>query len=191
MGDDDRILSMPVRVRWAGFESDTYSLQKSGWSISAYQDMIRQGMQIMLKHEGAQMYGMSELIDWRYTRRGPEQWGSSLPVIHFNIMGRHVQINMTGKIDWGNFKPIDAKPQWTNKSIQSLEDLVHFAPALVRTREIILPEESVPELMDRILKLQQPGREAELKRQLQEDRRGMVIGHEPRQKFHAQILSIA
>jgi hypothetical protein len=105
-------------------------------------------------------------------------------------MGTQIYYHIHGKVDWSTFNPIDAKPQLVTTEVLSLDELVHFAPALVRTKEIILPEESVPELMEKILKLQQPGREAELKRQLNEDRAGQLVGSHPRQKFHAQILSI-
>ncbi|WP_339084873.1 hypothetical protein [Hyphomicrobium sp. ghe19] len=148
----------------------------------------------MLKHDGAQMQAVSQLITWPYREYAMRHTNMSfreLPPIHFHLIGKSITYHIHGEVDYSNFNPIDATPQFINREVRKLEDLVHFAPALVRTKEIILPEESVPELMERILKLQQPGREAELKRQLQADREGQIAGTHPRQKFHAQILSIA
>lgn len=60
---------------------------------------------------------------------------------------------------------------------------MHFAGPLIRTSEIIIPEESVPELLERILKLQQPARMDRIREELRGERRR-------EQKFHAQIISM-
>ena len=80
---------------------------------------------------------------------------------------------------------------FSKTEVRSLDDLAHFAVPLTRTNEIILPEENVDELLQRILALQQPGRTEHFRQQLRENREGMRLDAVPRQKFHAQILSIA
>jgi hypothetical protein len=102
-------------------------------------------------------------------------------------MGREVFIHEHGSIDW-SFKDIDAQPTFTANKITKLEDLAHFATPLVRCNEVIIPEESVGTLMDRILELQQPARTERLREELR-DPSGLVAA--PQMKFHAQILSIA
>jgi hypothetical protein len=66
-------------------------------------------------------------------------------------------IHENGRVDW-SFNAIDATPSFTERRISRVEDLAHFAAPLVKTREIIIPQDSVPELLERILKLQQPAR---------------------------------
>ncbi len=48
-----RILSRPLRVHWAGWETDTYRLQRSGWKISAMQDVRGNRLQMAFRHNGA------------------------------------------------------------------------------------------------------------------------------------------
>lgn len=173
---------------WAGFESDTYRLQQQGWSISAEQDIRQCTMRLAFRHTGAAMFGVSDEIGWQYERH-LMQYGGDFPLVRVHMMGREIRYHIQGSVDW-NFQPIDAMPQFVKTEIKSLEDMVHFAPALARTKQIILPEESVPELMERILKLQQPEREAEFLRQAKDASEGLRTAP-PQQKFHAQILSFA
>lgn len=188
-----RLLSAPVRIHWAGWETDTYLLQQAGWSINAHQDVVRDQMRIAIEHRGVQMRGLSAGINWEYQEalRNPRFVRNGTPLIPMNVMGRDVRVHERGNIDWSNFQPIDAQPQLIESRINSLSDLVHFAPSLARTQQIILPEDDVPAMLERILEMQNPARIERLKQQLDADREGMMIDHHPRQKFHAQILSIA
>lgn len=182
----DAFLSQPVPVLFAGFESNTWKLQEAGWSLSAEQDIMSMSMRLAMRHEGLQLYGISDSTRWDYWDR----MGGRLPALNVRHMAArmYVQIMESSPL---SFEPIDARPFARNVTQSRLEDLVHFAPAMVRTKEIILPEASVPQLMDQILKLQEPGRQERLKAQLAEEREGLRLDAIPRQKFHAQILSIA
>jgi hypothetical protein len=53
---------------------------------------------------------------------------------------------------------------------------------------VIIPEESVPKLMERILELQQPARTDRIKEQM---RSPEGYDRQPQQKFQAQIISLA
>lgn len=186
MFDGHRVLSEPVRVMWAGFETDTLRLQRAGWSLSAEQDVCRGAMRLAMRHEQAQAFAISDPMDWHYREAG---WHRTV-CVHMR-MAHRIEFREMGRVDW-NFQPIDAQPTFIpDFRFRQLEDFAHFAPSLVRTKEIIIPEETVPDLLERILALQEPGRQEALKRQLQADRAGMTRDAIPRQKFHAQILSIA
>lgn len=136
------------------------------------------------------MQAMTDEVAFDYARNAMDFSYLENFVVPCQALGRRVEIHMHGVIDWTSFKPIDAHPQFVERTVASLEDLVHFAPALVRTQEIIVPEETVPDLMERILKMQDPARQARLKAELREARYGQDIRYAPQQKFHAQILSI-
>lgn len=187
---DHRLLSRQMRVQWAGWESDTFRLQQAGWSLSADQDIVCNQMRLAMRHEGAQMRAISAAIDYDYYHHAIDGRQFNSMCVPFHTMGRDVMIHEHGRVDW-NFKPIDAMPQFTERRISRLDDVVHFAPSLARTNEIILPEDSVPKLLERIRELQEPARVERLKRELNADREGMLLDAQPRQKFHAQIVSIA
>jgi len=192
LDEERRLLSYPMKVHWAGWESDTYRLQQAGWSISANQDVCRMQIRLAIRHDAAQMRGLSAGVDYDYYAMNKVDYRTMMPVIPFNVMGRDVRVTEFGDpAAWGAYQPIDAMPQFVERRVSRLDDLVHFAPSLARTQQIILPEDSVPELLERIRKLQEPARIERLKASLDADRDGILIAAHPRQKFHAQILSIA
>jgi hypothetical protein len=187
-----RILSRPVRLNWAGWETDTFRLQQAGWSLSADQDLYRNTMRIAFRHQGLETTALTEVSCWDFERSHYDPAylaGVTLPV---KVMSRQVNIHMHGEVDWSGFKPVDAQPSWTSHRVERLEDLVHFAPSLARTKQIILPEESVSDLLDRIVKMQEPGREEHFKRLAREaNEPGRAVSFQPISKVHAQIISLA
>ena len=99
-----------------------------------------------------------------------------------------VQADMT---DW---RAVDARPQFIAER-KSLEDFGIFATPLARTEEIIVEPDTVESLLAKIREMQAPALEAAHQRQ--KLRRTLDEGVDPaavppvRQRFHAQILSIA
>jgi hypothetical protein len=175
---DYRLLSLPVPIRWAGFETDTYKLQQAGWSISAAQNVHNYTMQLAICHKDGGMRGLSMELPWDYMR--DLDWHSSkFPVIHMRMISEKVYIErLMGAADnFDYFAPIDAAPRMMEWERKSLEDFVHFAP--LKAKGILLPEASIPDLMEQILKLQQPMREAEIMRGLKTP------------IMHAQLMSLA
>lgn len=187
-----RILSRPIRLNWAGWETDTYRLQRAGWKLSAMQDIRGQRLQLAFQYgsRGGKLQAITEAIPFNYEAMvDPHDYGGyarrAIGEITLNVMqaiGDQVWINMHGHIDF-NFNAIDAEPRYTSAKITRLEDFAHFAGPLIRTNEIIVPEKSVPELMEMILKMQQPARIERIKDELRGE-------HRVEQKFHAQIISL-
>lgn len=177
-----RLLSRPAKVYWAGFESDTFTLQREGWDLSASQDPMRGTMQIAMRHEKAQMYAISEITEWRFQQTLDYRYGDMMPPAYLrmeSVGGQIYSRALTSARDW-NFAPIDATPVFADEPIRSIEDLIHFAT--FKPKKIILPPDTVPDLMKRILELQEPGRE---KFFLEQAKRSA----EP--TLHAQIFSLA
>lgn len=184
LSGEPRILSRPLRVHWAGWETNTSQLQKCGWKLSAYQDIHGSRLQMAFEHSGARIKGITAELPYEYERaldmREREYVGSIVLQVQ-RMLGEEIIIPMVGALpEW---TPIDAEPRYTESRLVKLEDLAHFAGPLIRTNEIIVPEESVPELLERILKMQQPGRMERIREELRSERR-------PEQKFHAQIISL-
>jgi hypothetical protein len=184
-----RLLSRPLRVHWAGWETDTFRLQKAGWKISAEQDFWQRRMRLAMEHTECQMRGMSPYLDfeYEYAIRDPRYLNDI--VFHVDhVMGREVRVYEHGRIEWA-FQPIDAQPTFTENKISRIEDLAHFAAPLVKTREIIIPQDSVPELLERILKLQQPARTDRIREEYRRSPEGFEVA--PQQRMEAQIISLA
>jgi hypothetical protein len=183
----DRPFSIPARVHFAGWESDTYRLQQAGWQLSAQEDIAYGSFQIAMKHEQFGIRGLSQRVPYEYmNQRHSPGYDFGLPDIPVALASSfHSQVIGT---DFSKFSPIDAVPQFEERKIQSMDDLRIFAPNLVRTQEIIVPDYDVDQLLNMILEKQQPAREAHFKREIQGMRYDEIM--KPRQKFHAQIISL-
>lgn len=187
---EPRFLSRACEVHFAGFRSDTYSLQQAGWKLSAEQDIREGRINLALSYEPAQLYFLCE--DQRFNYRGyhAESWRLSddqLPVfVVRQAISRRTELRMTN-VNLNSFQAIDSTPVLIESQVKRMEDFAMFAAPLARTEEIIVDPKSVAECLDLIRKLQAPDLAEIRERNRQRDR------NEPmnQQVFHAQILSLA
>lgn len=186
-----RLLSRPLKVRWAGWESDTLKLQQAGWNISAYEDVACMAMEIAIRNREWGAQGLSQRIhDFDYYR------GARFQDTYHDIpiqFGMRLAQNITVQTDSNHhiresvpYRAIDAMPQWSERMITKLDDLAHFASVpLTRTQEIILPdEEDVNTLLERILEKQQGARRRYFEEKVREG------DHREVPTVHAQIITL-
>lgn len=187
---DDRILSRPVRLHWAGWETNTVRLQQAGWQLSAEQDIASDTMRLAIRHEAARVYGLTARVPWHYMHELQHHQGvPDLPVQHLASRYEIVTHEMPS-IRGAGFSPIDAMPQFTAERRVSLDDFAHFAAPLARTEQIIVPDEDVTALMDRILKLQDPARVQRIREEVRRSNDpGAYYDAQRQMKMHAQIIS--
>jgi len=183
---DQRILSQPCRVVFAGWESTTTRLQQAGWQLSAEQDFNRFSIRIALKFEPARLFMIAEAQEMDFMRYSVMREQPPVFQIRHAASDMHVQL-MEDAFD---FRPFDAVPQFTSIERKSIDDFGIFAPCLTRTEEIIVEPKTVAALLDEIRKLQAPELAEIRKRNASRDRRNST---EPmaQQRFHAQIVSLA
>jgi hypothetical protein len=179
-------LSDPVPVHWAGFESDTYRLQHAGWQISANEDYHRDELAIALLHPKLRARGITNASRWHYAKlHGDPRYGglsgAYQPLRMEWLTDQPIYSAAMARMDPELWRAIDATPTMRLEQPRRIEDIVHFAP--VTQKQVILPPESVPELMEKILKLQDPMREKYFQDQAKEARGRATV--------HAQILSFA
>lgn len=184
-----RLLSKPVPVFWEGFESDTYRLQRAGWSFTAQQDYAHDSMRLAMRHEQMKMTGITEVTEWEF-RREPEHWHlrprplrmmatGNVHVFRGDILGSdrdHYRVPSISRFDPAGWHAIDCAPQIVTEEAEPLLAILHFAP--LDFKRIILPEDAVPDLMERILKLQQPVRDEHF------------LNEARKTKVHAQLISL-
>lgn len=185
---DHRILSRPVKIHWAGWETDTYRLQQNGWSLSAEQLIERNTMRLVFRHESLGMIGQTADIDYRYEEAafGGPGLSDYMPERYAQVrhMGRQIIVHNHGPME---FRPIDAQPQMVSHEVRSLEDLVAFAPApLLRTNCLVLPEATVDDLLSEIIERQKDAKTSYF-RDIVSKEGSIAQPH----KFHAQIISLA
>jgi hypothetical protein len=188
-----RMLSRPAQVHWAGFESDTYRLQQAGWELAVEEEIEYDRIRLMMRHRDMRLYALTDAADYYYRR---DETPGREPPLRFNVCmaAPSIQVqrmNVAGPMAFENFRQIDAKPQMIESEIKSIEDFRIFATPLVRTEEIIVAPQTVSEMLQKILEMQLPEQERIRQRErLAESREAYLVGSGPRQRFHAQILSI-
>ena len=188
-GFNDRVLSPPCKVFFAGWESTTTKLQQLGWSLSAEQDLMRQRVRLALRFEPCKLYMMSESLDHNFYKAfgpGGTHGYNRLPEFHVRNCASNFHVQVYDNLSL--FRPIDATPQYIHSEIKSIEDFNLFATPLVRTQEIIVEPETVSSLMEQIKKLQVTDLEAIRKRRSRQEGSTAPM---PAHQFHAQILSLA
>jgi hypothetical protein len=151
------IVSPPIRVRWAGWESDTTRLWRAGWEISAEQDYYMDVLRIALKHKEAQMYGISNPIPYReIVSAGPFNEREILAKIGLDMaIASDITLNIVDT-SLPKFEPVEAKPTFIERKIYHLEDLKIFKPSPKDAQEVLLDMPTIDEVLKYALKLQEP-----------------------------------
>lgn len=204
------------KVRWAGWESDTLTLQRHGWQIAAenYRSMDRDSMQmrLALKYEPREARGQSYTTyeahkavapfyavgmaeyDYSFIRQILDNGHQGYRILtetafQFGAMANNYHVEVRGQERF-DFEPIDARPQFMSgpRDVRHIEDFRIFQP-VDRNPEIIVDPNDVPGMMERILELQSPKQREIREKARKEATRGQFRdGH---RQVHAQIISIA
>lgn len=173
-GDPSRIISAPIVLHWAGWKADTYSLQSAGWQLSAEEDLQRREMRIAVHHPDGGLCGVSTIVDFDYWKYSMNNHHVPMPIdVGMQVKGMTKQIlldRMSGSVS--NFFPIDAKPRFTDVSMQrelmDLRKIAHFQPAPIAKHEVFLKEASIEEILEMALNKQEPTQEQIRKRIIKE-----------------------
>ena len=183
-GRPPELLSRPVKLYFAGWETDTLRLQQNGWQLNAHEDYAYRGMQIAMQHPEYNIRGISSKIDYRERIYNNNDY----PIEASAQLSSDFNTHTYSIAPFTEFKPIDAEPQWSD-SREQMSRQMYFAPNLARTQELIVPEHDVDELMAMILKKQAINREELLRRRIREH--GLRDDFSNRSTIHAQIISVA
>ena len=184
---DRYIVSHPMRIHFAGWETDTYRLQQNGWQLSASQDPYHDSIQVAFQHPEYRMRGVTNRIR-RYDMMDRYNPTHRDPIDVAGFLASDFVSMRTNILPMDSFKPIDAEPQFMEMR-QMMSQNMFFAPNLARTQELIVPEQSVDDLLNMILDKQASNRAQLIQRRVREQ--GQKIDFNPRTHVHAQIVSIA
>ncbi len=157
--------NMPVKIRMAGWEADTHTLQRCGWQVAVeemrMEQYMRDSLRIALKHPKLKLYCLTNTVDVdlmnRQVRR--ELMGSEIVLDVEHIACDINVVNIP--TDFAHFRPINAEPvveKIHTMEHRSIESFKIFKP-LPEEKEIIVPKESVNELLQKIQSLQEPYQE--------------------------------
>lgn len=190
----NRFIKNPImKVFWAGWESDTLTLQNNGWQLAVEEDIYRMQMRIAIFNPAMKLYGFQK--DFVHYVRTYD--GSELPPLVISGMAPQISFLKFNTTMNYNYQPINAEPQFCEQEIKSLSDMAIFRP-LQAINEIVVEPKNVDEMLSRILELQSP-MQAELreKARLEERRNRNVVDfnqyrevYNPKTDIVAQVISL-
>lgn len=179
------VLSRPVRVHWAGWDSDTYKLQRSGWQVATSFRPDTMQYALCLHHEVCNMYAFTDECGIPfYDQIRDDLHMTATEMRHRDAMLRqqvfHItHVGMKGEIRMNyhnavNFELIDATPMrvpMDDLKIQRIEDMNVFRKAKPPEEQIVVDKAdmSVVEHLEAIKRLQSPAQDRIRERMRRED----------------------
>lgn len=184
-----RELNRPIRLEWAGWQTDTFRLGQMGWQISAEQDIQYNQIRLAINHPKMEVQGLT-MVDTFYFRDISEgRVNSSLPVmLQFEIMGKQIYLKNMQDANVA-MHPVDWRPQITEMNIQSLSDFANFSTAGIEMpkHEVYLHEANIDQILEMALVKQEPDQE----RIRQEMLRGQELRQMRMGTLHTELRLVA
>lgn len=184
----------PIRVEWAGWTSDTYTLSRCGWSIATREADYDDALYLMLHHKGLEVTGMGRVPNYRHVLMSHlhdgYRGGSALDGLVVPLQ----TVNFTKNIAIESRHPITSA-RWVdgNQYVMKIEDRMPLRDLTLfrqldmpAPQELVTDPETVQEMLDKILAMQAPVRQEIRARDARRERDALV----PR-RIHAQIVSLA
>lgn len=173
---DNFLYNCPIKIRFAGFESDTVKLARSGWSLSVRQnhDMFNGSIkvQLALKHgsDSSSLYMLTNEIEvnpfsngtfqdlYRYTPNFEYlkmscDYGLDIIVAAPNIRLQVIPMQSFGGFSIDEFQPTSGIPEHGHLSYD-LSKIRWFRPLNPSVKDILIVEEDIPQVLDMILNVQ-------------------------------------
>jgi hypothetical protein len=122
-----RLLSQPIPVEWAGWETTTLDLQHAGWRLAIEFDLERIRYRLLMKHEVMKLEAVTYAEELHV--HDPYQRNYRLEVERLGrFRVQHVgSIQVVRIVDnFSRFQEIDARPVMTMERPQSIADLNIF-----------------------------------------------------------------
>jgi hypothetical protein len=190
---EQRILSAPHPVHWAGFQSTTTEMQQHGWQIAVEFEPMRLMYRLMFKHEQLRLYALTAQ---EHIQQGANGFGQMHDFcVPFKVCHAAASIEcLRIHDDISMFRAIDATPVMVTESIERIEDLNIFNVSLRKAEEILVNEAdmNVIDHLEAIKALQSEEQKIIRERMLKGVQPGELIETSgPQARVMANVISIA
>lgn len=188
--DGPRLLSRPLGVHWAGWETTTLRLQQSGWQLAVEHEFHRDGYTLLMRHEEMKLYAYTDQLVLERALHDPYYRGEQMPVFVVRRVANTLQTAHT-HLDFTSFQQIDAQPQIADFRIQRVEDFNIFALARNKATEILVnkADMTVIEHLEAIKRLQQP-KQQEIRQRMLREPEAPPARQAPRLHVVAQLVHL-
>lgn len=204
MNFNELIYSPRMNIHFAGFKANAWELQSAGWAFTAYERMSHsqhgRELQIMLNHDGAgitmvstaSLFKIEELFrDDRFSK----------PQFLFQVMGIQVEgrtsfvehprmEDMNFFFDKHRFTSVDMAPRYEKVNLSKI-NLNEFGvfKKINDAANVFLPEKTVNELMEEILKKQEPTQK-EIRKNRNRESFMQEFNRNPNEEIKLQLIAV-
>jgi hypothetical protein len=179
MFTEPRMLSRPVGVEWAGWRSDTLTLQRAGWELAVEFEYYRHQYRLLMRHKMLRLYAVTDMLTLENVMS--DRFGmntADMPVFHVIGVAPSIQSLQVQGISFAAFREIDATPRFSESRITRVEDLNIFAAPMPGAKGEVLidgADMSVIEHLEAIKRLQSKTQEEIRQRILDQRHEGSDI----------------
>lgn len=189
--NDYFLQSMPFKIRWAGFESDTLTLQNNGWTLAVedcfYHSLSRHELRFILKHEMLKLHAITfvESFDFNYLMNHIRSHQDHIP-FHIQIIAKEIMYTSIPEIRTENLNLIDCSPEYIKMDYGKISELSIFKMLIKPDNALIIEPDKISSILQQIVDAQAPNQKEIRERMRRKDARDAV-----KQTLHAQILTVA
>jgi len=182
--------NIPIKLHWAGWETDTYRLGQHGWEVSADQNVMNQTIRFAIRHLKYNIRGFSEMDrlcyqELRYNRTFSDSGGYGIPELPIQLASDYRIIQHAPTTD---FHPVETIPMYNvNPEVRELDDLALFKRLPQKTNQVYLREASLSEVLDFALSKQEP-RQKEIRERLMHERRLAEVRQESEVRAQLRLV---
>lgn len=182
--------SAPFKIIWAGFQSDTLTLQNSGWSLAIEDDysyvLGAHRVRFILRHEYLDLHCFTDIHEIQFPHIQDVRQITEMVRFSIQVLGKNIYYRSVPEFNIASIYEVDARPQMMVMEEKSIKDLSIFRTLVKPDSALIVEPEKISELLQKIVEAQAPN-QAEIRERMRK--------HEARdnlkQTLHAQILSVA
>ena len=142
--------------RWAGWEAPIRQLADAGWTFKTQEELIYRSHRLVFRHEEMKAYGITSPIEEQLMQ---ESSFHGIPIYCNVRLAENILLNSMGPpIRDASYSQIDVShPLSYRENLRDVFDYVQTDSGL------LIPEDDVPDLLERILNLQEPARQERIK----------------------------
>jgi len=153
-------------LHWAGWRSDTFTLQRAGWQLAAEQNIELEYLRVFLKHPTLHCSGASNWLR-KFDFFCAKDLSQRDFVRGLNLevrLASEYRINEVGMVPC-SVQAIDATPTYIETKMTGLEDAKFFRTIPTDIQQVTLEKATLAEVLDFALQKQKP-RQDEIRREL-------------------------
>ncbi len=191
--DKRRLLSRPLGIHWAGWQSDTFRLQQCGWEIAVEMEFNYDRYRLLMKNAHMKLYALTDALhihSMEFTSLYADRDMSNVPVFKVAHCAPSIHAQTVRGLDFASYQRIDATPQMVSSEIRRIEDTNIFA--VVGQTEQVLIDQADMTVVDHLeaIKALQSAKQREIRdRLLAPDRQAERVP--PRLHLVAQLVHYA